>query len=134
MHPFEELRTKNNLVRNFFCFLFSSLFERPAHHLNPPPPPHLDEGSAAARLRSDTTGTKSGIERSRRPNFQLRRNFESLRRDPKCKFDHMLQKSLLAKTNPAGPAVKNRHGGNLEMVQVCCWLAPHGRSIETSLL
>lgn len=130
MHSFEELRItlwEISSVSYFHHYLSGSI-------LNIPPPPHLDKSSAAARPQSDATETKSGIERSRRPNFQLRRNFENLRRDPKCKFDHMLQKSLLAKTNPAGRAVKNRHGGNLEMVQVCCWLAPHGRSIETSIM
>lgn len=41
---------------------------------------------------------------------------------------------FFAKAHPARPRVKNRHQGNLEVVQVCCWLAPHGRSIEASLL
>lgn len=38
---------------------------------------HLDKRSAAKRLKSDTTETKSGIGRWRRPNFHLRRNFKT---------------------------------------------------------
>lgn len=41
---------------------------------------------------------------------------------------------FFAKAHPARPRVKNRHQGNLEVVQVCCWLASYGRSIEASLL
>lgn len=84
-------------------------------------------------LKSDTTETKS-ILCSLQPNFLFALPFKNWSYDPNFKLYHMFQKLLFAKAHPARPRVKNRHQGNLEVVQVCCWLAPYGRSIEASLL
>lgn len=54
--------------------------------------------------------------------------------NPNSKSCHMFQKLLFAKAHSARLRVKNRHQGNLEVVQVCCWLGSYGRCIGVSTL
>ena len=61
----------------------------------------------------------------------LHSHFKTALTLPNSKLYHMFPKITFCESTSR---VKNRHQGNLEVVQVCCRLASSGRSIEASLL